>query len=107
MSKIIVCDWDTVNQCDNCSYIPICELNPTRSRYKDKLDSEREMIREKQEEVIVVKEGDIVVCSKKNCSQFGMYDLCRHGVPHEYSGSCMMRCERFTDAHCDIGGIGL
>lgn len=111
--KVIDCCFDQVNGhveygadgiIGPCSNRGVCELNPLPSRYKHKMVIERENMIEEENRRAITFDGETVVCSKKNCSQFGMYDLCRHGVPHEYSGSCMMRCERFTDAYCDIGG---
>lgn len=107
MKKVIECNFDNKRQHKGCQNINTCEMNPLSSRYKKSLESKRLEAIEEENLRAIDHDGENVICSKRNCKKFGNFETCHHGVPHEYSGSCMMRCERFTDAYCDIGGIGL
>jgi hypothetical protein len=101
--KNIVCNFDNKRQHKNCQNINTCELNPTPSRYKKGLESDRLEAIEKEGLIVMKREGQEVLCTKKNCSQFGMNDLCQHGIKHEWTESCQMICERYQDSYCDGG----
>lgn len=95
----IVCNFDEKQGHTDCQNINTCELNPTASRYKKGLESERLEAIEKEELRSMEQEG-IVICNKTRCSQYGMKELCSHGVKHQWSESCTMQCNRYQDSYC-------